>query len=367
MNGRKRLTLVSALYDLAGRERNTRRRTAADYLGTAGFLLELDQDVVIFADPELAPQLEARRATAGLGGRTRVIVEPLEELPAHRLHDEIAAARQRQPILNRDPDKDTVLFTELQWSKFELVRRAIELDPFGGSHFAWIDLVNRGLPPHPDDPLFEHPSDPVRLLSMRGFEARQLKDRAGYYAYLQGHIAAGYITAAREGFLRLSELFESTARDELDAGFAPSEEQLLPVLFAREPELFEFHYGDYSHLLRNYLRLRGSADNLLFQMRTAREEGQFAHGHAVGERVVAAHLDGVLECVPGTLAALLDEAFVAAWRVGGSRSEDAARVAALYAELVRAEPEFRDAFLRDEIRVRRNFDYLPLDRRPWSP
>lgn len=328
-------------------------------------LLELDQDLVVFADPELAAEVTRRRAEAGLAERTRVIPEPLEKLPAHQLHDEIAAARERRPIVNHNPDKDTVLFTEVQWSKFECVRRAIELDPFGGSHFAWIDFATRGLHPQPDDPMFEHPSDRVRLLTMRGFQAHELEDRGDYFAYLRGHVAAGYITAARESFLRLSTLFDAAVRDELAAGFAPSEEQLLPVLCVGEPDLFEFHYGDYSHLLVNYLRLRGSADNLLFQMRTAREEGHFAHAHAVGEQVVAAHLDGVLECEPGMLAALLDEAFVAAWRVGGSRSEAAARVAAIYAELVRAEPEFRDAFLRDEIRVRRNFEYLPLDRRPW--
>ena len=85
-----------------------------------------------------------------------------------------------------------------------------------------------------------------------------------------------------------------------------------------------------------------------------------------GPEVVAAHGAGTLETEPAVLSDLLDEAFVAAWRVGGSRSADAAQIAALYAELVRTDPGFRDAFLRNEIRIRANFDYLPLDRRPWS-
>ena len=366
MSAAKRLTLVSGLFDIAGRERNPRRRPADEFLRDGTLLMELDQDVVVFADPELAPRVQALRDAAGVGARTRVVAVALEDLPAHLLHDRIAAARSEHPVLNANPDKDTVLFTELQWSKFELVRRAIELDPFGASHYAWIDFVNRGDDPHPDDPLFERPSDRVRLLAMRGFRAEELADREDYYAYLRGHLAAGYITADRDRFLRLAEEFDSLARSELDAGFAPSEEQLLPVLCAQEPELFEFHYGDYSHLLANYLQVRGSAGNLLFQLRNARAEGDFGYANEIGGRVVAAQRAGTLECEPEVLADLLDEAFVAAWRVGGSRSPEAAEIAALYAELVRTVPAFRDAFLRNEIRIRANFEYLPLDRRPWS-
>ena len=365
MSEAARLTLVSGLFDLAGREGNPRRRPIDEFLRDGEMLIRLDADVVVFADPQLAPQLAELREAAGRSARTRIVPVALEDLPAHELHDRIERARRRRPVLNANPDKDTTLFVELQWSKLELVRRAIQLDPFGGSHFAWIDFVNRGDPPHPEDHAFEHPSDRVRLLAMRGLRADHVADRTEYYSHLRGFVAAGYITADRERFLRLAALFDSLAREELDAGFAPSEEQLLPVLCVREPELFEFHHGDYEALFSNYVRLRGSADNLLFQMRTARDDGDFAYAHALGTKVVAAFRDDTLQTEPDVLADLLDEAFVAAWRTEGSRSKTAAGIAALYAELVRSDARFRDAFLRNEVRIRANFAYLPLDRRPW--
>lgn len=366
MSGGKRLTLVSALFDLGRRERNPRRRPADEYLRDGGMLMELDAELVVFADPELAPRVAEMREARGLEARTRVIPLALEELPAHSLLDRIAEARERNPVLNRDPDKDTPLFVVVQWSKFELVRRAIELDPFGSSHYAWIDFVNRGADPHPADPVFERPSDRVRLLRMRGFCPEDVADRRDYYSHIRGLVAGGYIAADREHFLRLAELFASLSEEELEAGFGPSEEQLLPVLCLDQPDLFEFHHGDYADLFTNYLQLRGGADNLLLQLRTARDERDFGYADSLGTQVVAAHRAGTLKCEPGQLAELLDEAFVAAWRTGGSRSEAAADIAALYAELVRADPAFRDAFLRDEVRVRANFDFLPLDRRPWG-
>lgn len=77
------------------------------------------------------------------------------------------------------------------------------------------------------------------------------------------------------------------------------------------------------------------------------------------------HQEGSFETDPATLAALLDEAFLAAWYGTDAGPEAAARVASLYAEMVEGGPEFLDAFLRDEVRVRSNFSLLPAATRPW--
>ena len=357
------LTLVSALYDLAGRERNPDRHTVARYLEAGEFLFALDADLVVFADSELAPAIEARRRDAGRAARTRVVTLPLEELAAHALADRIAAARRRHPLRNGNPAKDTPLYAVLQWAKFELVTHAARLDPFTATHLAWIDL---GLParPHPDDRVFERAPDRVRLLMMRPFAAAELADERDYYAYLRGHVAAGYVSGPRRRMLRLCGLFAEEARASLSAGFAPSEEQLLPVLSEREPALFEFHHGDYGHILSNYERLRGGGENLLFQLRVARDAGLQARGLEICQALIASHRDGIFECPSALLAELLDECFLAAWHGGGEDRALAAEVACVYAERVRADSRFREVFLRDEVRVRSNFDLL--GGAPWG-
>lgn len=55
-----RLTLVAGLFDLAARERNSRRRLPAHYLEHREFVLALDRDTVFFVDRELAEQVRAR-------------------------------------------------------------------------------------------------------------------------------------------------------------------------------------------------------------------------------------------------------------------------------------------------------------------
>ena len=352
------LTLVSALYDLAGREADPRRKTIAHYLEAGEFLFGLDADLVVFGDPGPIAEVEARRRAAGLGERTVAVPLPLEELRSHAELERITAARKANPVENANPSKDTPRFVVLQWGKFELLERAGALDPFAASHLAWIDL---GLPfrPHPDDDVFAHPSDKVRLLRMRPYAGDEFDDRAAYFSILRGHLAAGYISGERDRILQAAREFEDLARETLDNGFAPSEEQLLPILCEQTPDAFDFHFGDYDEILVNYLRVRAGAANLLFQLRVARDAELPEPGLEICEAILASLREGTLDCSPAELAELLDECFLAAWYAGDDSDRSLPReIHDIYRERTREDPEFRDIFLRDEIRVRSNFQLL---------
>jgi Bacterial protein of unknown function (HtrL_YibB) len=355
----KKLTLVTCLLDLATRERNPYRRTTAHYLKASGQVLGYEVDLVAFAEAEQCEAIAARRREAGLEERTLVVPLEMEELRAHKALARITSAREAHPLRNGGPSKDTPLYAVLQWSKFELIRRATELDPFAATHLGWIDIGLPGAPPVPADSIFTRPSDRVRLLQMRRIAPEDLVDRGDYYAWLRGHVAAGYVTAERGAFLRLCELFESESQRALDAGRAPSEEQLLPVIWLDEPELFEFHHGNYGHILRNYARIRGSAPNLIFQLRESRDAGAYDYGDRLGRAIVESHEAGILECTPGQLAELLDECYLAAWYADPDPAHGrAGRIADLYLQLAESDSEFRDVFLRHEVRVRSNFELL---------
>lgn len=350
---------MTALFDLARREGNPARRPADDYLQRGQFLFGLDEDVVFFADPELADHIGDRRREHGLGDRTLVMSSALEELLSHDLPDRIEQAHRRRPILNGDPAKDTALYVALGWSKFRLVELAIQLDPFGTTHFAWIDFgLYGGLPAHhaADQP-FARPSDRVRLLMLKPFSREEIGDSA-YYSWLRGHLGAGYVSGSRASMLRLNELMAAEAESALASGFGPTEEQLLPVVAAEHPDLFEFHYGDYSHVLENYVRLRGSATNLLFQMRHCRAVGDFDRALDIVWRLLAGYQDGTFACGADQLAELLDECFIAAYHAEYPEQHLAHEIAGLYAGLVIRDPDARDVFLRHEIRLRSNFALL---------
>jgi hypothetical protein len=355
----KRLTLVTALFDLATREQNNQRRTPSDYFVAARRVLALDENMVVFADPDLCDTIAGKRRRGGHEARTLVVPTRLEELPAHAELGRIEAARHANPLRNGDLDVDTPLYTVVQWAKFDLMERAIAEDPFGASHFAWIDFGLAARSPDPADQVFSDPGDGIRLAQMRRIDPADLADRAAYAAYLRGYMGANYMAGTRERFEALIRLFRDQATSLLDEGLALSEEQILPLLWAAEPELFDPLPGDYDDVLRNYRRLRGSAHNLVFQMREARDAGDREYADRIAQAAFASHEAGTLECSPAELAELLDECYLAAWYAPSDPGhERAARIASAYLDLAEQDPDFRDVFLRHEVRVRSNFALL---------
>ena len=353
----RRLTLVTALFDLAARERNTHRTTIAQYLRRSRWLCELDVDLVVYGDPGAVASIAAARRAAGHGDRTAPRPVRLEELTAHRALPAIEAARRRRPILNGNPLKDTPLYAVLQRAKFELLERALAEDPFRCSHLAWVDagLSSR---PHPGDAVFSEPTDRVTLHVMRGFRAGDLDDRAAYLEYLRGYVAAGYLAGGRDAIAALSASFATEAAAILDDGWAASDEQLLPILALAAGDSFAFSYGGYDGILLNHLRVRGSHGNLMFQLRDARARHHWEHGAAIAAAIRESVEADVLDCPSAELAELLDECFVAAWYGGGEDHAPAASVARLYLDRAATDRSFRDVFLRDEIRVRGNLALL---------
>jgi hypothetical protein len=356
-----RATLVTALFDLARREGSSARRTPADYLAAADFVLGLDLDLIVFVDPELSDAIAARREAVGMAGRTRVVPIRLEQTEALGHLPAIEAARRRRPLLGGDPAKDTPLYTAFCWAKFDFVRQAIELAPTA-SHLAWIDLGLAGRP-DPRDDVFASPRDRVTLLQMRGFRAADLAEPPVYYSYLHGNLAGGYISASRTNWLRFAASFRAIAEATLADGLAPSDEQLLPALVLAEPGLFELRPGDYPAILANHLVLRTSGENLLFQMRSAREGGDIDHGRTVAAAVLEGIRSGTFEAPGGLLAELLDECLLARWSTVGPSGEETLAIIRMYEELIETDPDFRDVFLREEVRIRENFALLDPTRR----
>lgn len=353
-----RLTLVTYLFDLARREPEIGRTTIRRYLQLAeDFVLGIDHDLVVFTEPEFAAPIEASRGSRGLGARTRIVPVTFEELPAHTLLQQIKSARARHPLSNANPRKDTPLYTALTWARPEFAARVARDDPFEGSHVGWIDIGLR-FRPHPGEDPFAYPSERVRLLSMRPLFEHELAARGCYLASLRGHVAAGYACGSRENMAWLGAAFARLGRETLDTGFAGSDEQLLPLLAATYPERFEFYHGDYEDILANYLVLHRGAENISFQIRTWREEGATGQGAPLARAVLQAVTAGELKADPESLATLLDDCYVAAWYGEPEPHPLARQIADLYLACTERDPAFREAFLRNEIHVRRNFSFL---------
>lgn len=282
-------TFVTALFDLGKRENNGKRRQIDEYLHHGQFLLEQPINLIIFADPELAPDIWYIRRKKDLLAQTCLITFPLEQSPYYSLLAEIAAARKKNPTINNNEMKNTPLYTVVGWTKFHLLRQACQDNPFNSTHFAWIDF---GLAHVADtsfveeDKPFNITIDKVRLLHMRSFKPAEVNNKDFWARHIFGNICAGYITAGRSQMLQFCHHFDRISREWLAVGYAPLEDHFFPVIILAQPDLFDFYYGDYKSLLSNYKHLRQDFNTMLFDLRCCRDNEDYERGCHLGRMIV---------------------------------------------------------------------------------
>jgi hypothetical protein len=302
-------TLVTCLYDLARRSPGGQRPIEL-YLRYGELVLDLRQPLVAFVDPELVDRVSEARRERGLADRTRVLARPLEELPLFPV-SRLAAGF---PTIANGSPKDSPLHQVVEWSKLDLLDEAMATDPFGTEHFAWIDFGLGHVARAPES--FPAPTRRVAMLQMRAVAPSEIADRLEFLRFERGRVAAGFFRGDRDHLERLIDLFRAELVAVLDAGFRPNEQSLLAYLAARRPELFEFYYGDYASILRNWDRVRGDIDTVFLNLEHCRSHGLWRQAHAVAENALSSVAAGELVLDQERLRRLLDEAFVAAGRVG---------------------------------------------------
>ncbi|MGH7289673.1 MAG: hypothetical protein ACREJT_00585, partial [Myxococcota bacterium] len=177
-------------------------------------------------------------------------------------------------------EKDTPRYIALTWTKFQLLRSAVDANPFAATRLGWIDIglahvantsvATAGL-------AFDvvHVPDRVRLEILRPFTPAEVF-APDYFRHLHGIVALGYCTGDLDRLRQLCDLFDREVEAALAGGFAPSEEQIVPRIFAAHPHLFAPYDGDYHTILVNYAGMRAGVSKLVGDLRRAEALGEMA-------------------------------------------------------------------------------------------
>ena len=300
-------TLVTCLFDLELRERIGRR--GMDFYWRHGrWLLAQPVPLVVYADPELAARISGMREANGLAHLTRVIALGLEQLP---LYEAAKSATTWPTILNGDPLKCTAMHQLVEWSKFELLRRGIALNPFATEYFAWVDFGLGHIAEPPET--FPRPTRRVTILQMKATAPAETADPLAFLGYERGRLAAGLIRGHATALLTLAGAFETLLAATLKQNFRPNEQMVLALLTVLQPSLMDFYYGDYRSILCNWDHIRRDPDTVLGNIHHCHRYGCFEQAARIDRALLSSINRGLVALDRETLARFLDMAFVAAW------------------------------------------------------
>lgn len=247
-------TVVTAFYKINDRAVN---RHPLDYYmqyGTEG-TLSVKLPLVVFTDlDDVAEYVREYRRKLGYDHLTHVVLHHLTSSTYYPDLEriEMLESTNQFRIIDGSPDKDTPYFIVVTNSKFYCLERAIELDVFSTSHFAWIDFgashVVRDV--KVIERHFQYTPDKVRQMVINPYVGEDLHT---YFSYVRQPIAAGLFTGGKNEMSEYCQLFRQTLSEVLDKGMFTLEQGIMGLIAYRHPELFDLYVGDYENLANGYL------------------------------------------------------------------------------------------------------------------
>lgn len=226
-------------------------RKLEDYLNHGKVLLKQPYDKVIFMEPELIPQLQDY-CQQYPDIRNTFIPYRFEQIYLYELKDKFP---NHNIVGNQG--KDTQAYFMIMNNKPELLRLAIEMNPYNTEDFVWIDFgiyhIFRG-----DEQLFEK--------SLKSLLNKQSSIRAGscwhpnkYYQEIislntvQWYFAGGIIGGNSKNLIRFADLCKTKLLEIIDNYHTITwEVNVWYEVYKYNPHLFSMYECDHNHTLISY-------------------------------------------------------------------------------------------------------------------
>jgi len=317
------VTYVTCYYDLGRFEPRPAGRDRANYMRWADFLFRLDLDIVFCVGRDDYQLIWSRRREYNLLHRTYFIVREFHELQYYGARDELASFRDEHPILNSIAAKDTPSYLLLTWNKMSFLEEVTRANPFGSSHFGWIDFglhhVAVGAPV-PEN-LAEHlvpDSDRIKMLELRPIFQSEVADLYEYTKLVRHKVAGGIFTGHASYLDRLFPLFWQCLGELLSRRIYAHEETVLALVYHHNRDLFLPYYGNYEQIICNYRKLLCPNDLVFGNIAANRRNRQHANALIVARKVY----DDCYASLPARLRfSVLDELIVNAYYVDPREAE----------------------------------------------
>lgn len=250
-------TVVTAYFDLtrmpdASAEIKARSRT--HYFQSARATLALDQPLVVYCEADAIDELRQLRPER-LMAKTRFIPVDFESLPLTQYRAKIQENRRTHPNYRGDP-RNTASYYLLCMARYALLKRTMEENPFGSTHFAWLNICIERMGyqnvAHLEDVFCGPPRDRVSMAYIDYVAKDALEPVSSYLSFGRCSLCSGFFTGRGDYFKEFCDRVEAQFMAYLEAGYGHADEQLFsPVYFAMRDRM-EPYYADYQQMITNY-------------------------------------------------------------------------------------------------------------------
>lgn len=238
------ITFVTSFFDI-GRKTDAPLQNFNNYFAWIEQLLLFPINIYFFTTPELHSQIKYTP-------RSNLIFKLVPEIPYYDRLDTIQEAWKKYQTGN--PTKDTPEFAAITHAKFIFLCRAIAENPFGDSHYAWIDAGLLKIATNGELLMTLIPPSRIRCLMLNYISAEEVK-HPNFIDTCRYKIAAGLLVGPKELIRILSLRMIAEAEQHLYEKRFGLEQEYLAIMYRRHPEIFDPYYGTFTDLIVNFNQL----------------------------------------------------------------------------------------------------------------
>lgn len=261
------ITLVTALYDI-NRGKEGDGRNFDEYLSWFEKTLKVKSPMVVFVDENLEEFVKEHRQNLP----TKIITQPLEEVPYYFLKDDI------QKVLDDENYKSKIgapqrveckmsLYNVIIYSKFPWIKRVIEENPFGSEYFMWIDAgLSRFFEQHDVNTQNPYPSKSAIESLLENKDSVLIHASMSYYSDLvnaekcteeyfwdaRTWIMAGLWGGGAKVLTEFCDMIDEVLREKmLKNNVINNEQNAMAYLYKNNEDMFVV-FENYAHIHRQY-------------------------------------------------------------------------------------------------------------------
>lgn len=243
-------------------------RTPEEYLSNSDFIFKFDIPIICFCDSKFVDIIREKRKS--FSSQTQVYPYSFSDLPKLKYLQILQEERRK---VCQMPNKYSGGYYLLVNSKLDFMKKAIELNPFSSSYFAWIDFgLSYLCSVHQEFPKDIQSLKPnkISLMSINRVNENEVEDDESMEKFLQKiswETSAQFWFGPKDEILWFRKEFDNLYDNLISKKIIVLEEKLFSVIAAKNRQKFKNWIGRYVDSLKNSYRPRGSFDLILNRIR----------------------------------------------------------------------------------------------------
>jgi hypothetical protein len=216
--------------------------------------------MVIYCEEDTLPKIKAIRPER-LHSRTKFITSKFDDFTIGKFNfrtyrNIIIKNREENPY--QFDNRNTASYYLFCISRYIMLKKTMEENPFASSHFAWINICIERMGYknliHLDETL-TNLRDKFSTCYIDFVSESLVRNVSEYYRFGRCSMCSGFFTGNKDYFTKFCNKLLDKFVEFTDLGYGHADEQLFSAVYFDNPEIFDFYYGDYFQMITNYVHV----------------------------------------------------------------------------------------------------------------